>query len=300
MSKGETAMHEMLLHFDERNLAHLLSALALAGIADEVSPCEASRCRWRDDAFWLRVPIDQNGLFKIADAFLRNIKWIAGIGIDTSDKNKRKITASPHHGLFSTDARHFGNPLISYHDQGTTSSLFKTFSGQKGPDDILDKQVKALVAPVTDKPDEWLFQRAKGVASWKFDARVGGHAYSQGFSANDEDEIKKIKTNIGNLKLAWEKADRIAKKAEEKAAKTKAESDSANAKAADPNATDKNKEGAKSKKAKATKDAKDAEDKREKADKAKESYEEARDSAGDIVRDSTASDEGATQESDSK
>ena len=186
MSKGETAMHEMLLHFDERNLAHLLSALALAGIADEVSPCEASRCRWRDDAFWLRVPIDQNGLFKIADAFLRNIKWIAGIGIDTSDKNKRKITASPHHGLFSTDARHFGNPLISYHDQGTTSSLFKTFSGQKGPDDILDKQVKALVAPVTDKPDEWLFQRAKGVASWKFDSRVGGHAYSQGFCANDD------------------------------------------------------------------------------------------------------------------
>jgi hypothetical protein len=186
MNKGETPMQEMFFRFDDRNLAHLLSALALAGIADEASPCEASRCWWTDDAFWLRVPIDQNELFNKANAFLRNIKWTAGIGIDTSDKNKRKITASPHHGLFSADARHSGNPLISYHDQGTTSSLFKTFSGQKGPDDILDKQIKALVAPVAGKPDEWLFQRAKGVASWKFDAHVGGHAYSQGFSANDD------------------------------------------------------------------------------------------------------------------
>ena len=186
MNKGEATMHEMLLHFDERNLAHLLSALALAGIVDEVSPCEASRCWWREDVFWLRVPIDLNDLFNKADEFLRSIKWTAGIGINTNDKNKRKITASPHHGLFSANDRHFGNPLISYHDQGTTSSLFKTFAGQKGPEDILDKQIQALAAPVADKPDEWLSQRAKGVASWKFDVRVGGHAYSQGFSANDD------------------------------------------------------------------------------------------------------------------
>ena len=117
---------------------------------------------------------------------------------------------------------------------------------------------------------------------------------------SDEDEINKIKTNVGNLKLAWEKADQVAKKAEEKAAKTKGDSDSANAKATEPNATDKNKESAKSKQAKATKDAKDAEDKRGKADKAKENYEEAKDAAGDIIQDNSVNEEGATQEANSK
>jgi hypothetical protein len=187
MNKNKTTLHEVSLNFDERNLAHLLSALALAVIADEVFPCEMSRCWWTEETFCLRVPIGQNDLFRKTDGFLRNIKWTAGIGIDTSDKNKRKIVASPHHGLFSVNDRYFGNPFISYHDQGVTSSLFKTFSGQKGPDNILNKQIKALAAPIADKPAEWLFQRAKGVASWKFDARVGGHAYNQGFSANDDD-----------------------------------------------------------------------------------------------------------------
>lgn len=186
MNTGEITMHEMLLHFDDRNLAHVLSALALAGIADEASPSEASRCWWTGDVFWLRVPLEKHELFNEADKFLRLIKWTAAIGVDPNDKSKRKITASPHHGFFSAANRHFGNPLISYHDQGATSSLFKTFAGQKGPDDILDKQIKALKAPIIDKSDEWLFQQANGVASWKFDACVGGHAYSQGFSANDD------------------------------------------------------------------------------------------------------------------
>lgn len=117
---------------------------------------------------------------------------------------------------------------------------------------------------------------------------------------SEENEIKKIKTNIGNLKLAWEKADQAAKRAEEKAAKSKADSDSANAKAAEPDATDKNKESAKIKQAKATKDAKDAEDRRKKADKAKENYEEAKDAAGDIIQDGNLNEEGAIQEANSE
>ena len=36
------------------------------------------------------------------------------------------------------------------------------------------------------KADEWLFQRGFGVASWKFDPRVAGHAYDQGFGSNED------------------------------------------------------------------------------------------------------------------
>jgi CRISPR-associated protein Csb1 len=111
---------------------------------------------------------------------------------------------------------------------------------------------------------------------------------------SDEDEIKKIRTNVGNLKLAWEKADQVAKKAEEKAARSKADSDGANTKAAEPTATVKTKEDAKKKQSKATKDAKDVEEKRQKADKAKEDYQEARDEARDIIHDVPVNEEVTT------
>lgn len=175
-------MNEISIRFDERNLAHPLSALALCGIADEKFPCGQSRCWWTDGAFHLCIPITHDDLFTEAHNFVSTIKWVPGIGC----AEKGKIKASPHHGFFTADGGHCGNPLIGYHDQGATSSIFKTFSGQKGPDDILEKQNAALTVPVAEKPADWLFKRAKEVASWKFDARVGGHAYSQGFSANDD------------------------------------------------------------------------------------------------------------------
>ena len=181
MNTTKTTMHEISLPLDERNFAHVFSALALAGIADEKTPCEASLCWWTEDAFCLRLPKPQEDLFNDAHQFLKTLKWTEGIGCD----EKRKIKASPHHGFFSADGGHCGNPLVSYHDQGMTSSVFKTFSGQKGPADILEKQKNALVEPANAEPN-WISQRARGVASWKFDARTGGHAYSQGFSANDD------------------------------------------------------------------------------------------------------------------
>lgn len=183
MNHTEANMHEIFLPFDERNLAHVFSALALAGIAHEKTRCDASRCWWTEDGFCLRLPQSQKDLFSDAHQFLKSIQWIEGIGWDNS---KRKIMASPHHGFFSADGGNCGNPLVSYHDQGMTSSVFKTFAGQKGPADILEKQKDALKKQNDAKPDDWIAQRAKGVASWKFDARTGGHAYSQGFSANDD------------------------------------------------------------------------------------------------------------------
>lgn len=181
MNVTKTTLHEIVLPLDERNLAHVFSALALAAIADEKTPCVASRCWWTEDAFCLRLPRTQEDLFNDAHRFLKTLKWTEGIGCD----EKRKIKASPHHGFFSAEGGHCGNPLVSYHDAGMTPSVFKTFSGQKGPAEILEKQKKALFEPADARPD-WLSQRARGVASWKFDARTGGHAYSQGFSANDD------------------------------------------------------------------------------------------------------------------
>lgn len=181
MNTTKTTMHEISLQLYERNLAHVFSALALAAIADEKMLCEASRCWWTEDAFCLRLPKAQEELFNGAHQFLKTLKWTEGIGCD----EKRKIKSSPHNGFFSAEGGHCGNPLASYHDQGMTPSVFKTFSGLKGPADILEKQKNALVEPATAKPD-WISQRARGVASWKFDARTGGHAYSLGFSANDD------------------------------------------------------------------------------------------------------------------
>jgi CRISPR-associated protein Csb1 len=113
----------------------------------------------------------------------------------------------------------------------------------------------------------------------------------------EEDEVKKITTNVGNLKLAWEKADQAAKKAEEKATKSKTDSDNANTKAAEPNATEKHKEDARKKQDKAKKDAKDVEEKRQKTEKAKADYLEAKDDAGDIIQDVTVDEEVATADS---
>lgn len=179
---------EIVLPLDERNLAHVLAALALVGIADEATPCVDSRCWWTegplpaDNGFHLRLPLTQAELLEKAHGFAKSIRWVEGIGCD----DKSRITASPHHGLFTAVGGHCGNPLVSYHDQGATSSVFKTFSGHKGPGDILEKQIAALAEPPAHDVNKWLFQRATGVASWKFDARVGGHAYNQGFSANDD------------------------------------------------------------------------------------------------------------------
>jgi hypothetical protein len=181
MMNPEPVMHEITLPLDERNLAHVLTALALTGIADTLDLLRTdSRCCWGDDSFRLRLPMTKAELFAEAYDFAKSIAWLEGIG----SNEKREVKASPHHGLFTAKGGHSGNPLLSYHDQGTSSSVFKTFSGQQSPATPLDRQQKVLESPI--KTSDWLFQRGFGVASWKFDSRVASHAYDLGFGSNED------------------------------------------------------------------------------------------------------------------
>jgi hypothetical protein len=163
----------------------VLTALALAGIANGIEDANpASRCWWGEAGFKLHIPQTKSQLFAEAHDFAESIAWVEGIGCNSKNKNII-IEASPHHGLFTAKGGHCGNPLLSYHDQGITSSVFKTFSGQQSPATPLDRQQKALSAP-TETAD-WLFQRATNVgSSWKFDCRVASHAYDQGFGSNED------------------------------------------------------------------------------------------------------------------
>jgi len=177
----ERHMHEIVLSLDERNLAHVLTALALAGLADAMDPLHPnSRCWWAEDGFKLLLPRAKGELFAEAHDFVKSMAWVEGIGAN----EKCEVKASPHHGLFTAKGGHSGNPLLNYHDQGITSSVFKTFSGQQSPATPLEQQQKSLESPT--EASNWLFQCGHGVTSWKFDCRVANHAYDLGFGSNED------------------------------------------------------------------------------------------------------------------
>jgi hypothetical protein len=173
-------MYAIELLLDERNLAHVLTALALAGIADaDPDATPDDRCWWSDGVFVLETPLNKKRLFKQAYRLVMSLKWVAGIGAA-----KGKVAASAHHGLFVADGFTGCNPLLDYKSQGTESSILKTFSGQQSPATPLKRQQEQLQA--VDALNDWLFQEARGVASWKFDAAIGSHAYDLGFGSNDD------------------------------------------------------------------------------------------------------------------
>lgn len=179
--KPDTDMPTIKLTLDERNLAHILTALALAGIAEahpDATPDD--RCWWNDGVFVLDIPLKDQQLFEQTYKFVMSLKWVAGIGAT----DKGKIAASPHHGLFVADGFAGCNPLLDYKTQGAESSIFKTFSGQQSPATPLKRQQQQL--QTVDAHGDWLFQEGRGVASWKFDAAVGSHAYDLGFGSNDD------------------------------------------------------------------------------------------------------------------
>jgi hypothetical protein len=176
-------MHEFILPLDERNLAHVLTALALTGIADSLdSQHSESCCCWADNGFKLLLPHTKAELFAEAHIFVKSIAWVEGIGCN----EKREIKSSPHHGLFTAKDGYSGNPLLSYHDQGITSSVFKTFSGQQSPATPLQRQQAENALKPPHETSDWLFQHGFGVASWKFDCRVASHAYDLGFGSNED------------------------------------------------------------------------------------------------------------------
>jgi hypothetical protein len=173
--------HEIVLPLDERNLAHVLAALALAGVAAEETGGDGkARCWWCRDGFGLRLALDQSTLFQGADTMLRSLRWVEGLGVD----EKLNVAPKAHHGVLQRSNAVGTNPFLSLATAGTESSLLKTFAGQLGPRKIIAAQLGCLLSPSAKL--DWLRQRAFGVASWGFDSSVGSHAYDLGFSSNDE------------------------------------------------------------------------------------------------------------------
>ncbi|MBI3278435.1 MAG: hypothetical protein HYZ57_01180 [Acidobacteria bacterium] len=166
-------VREFSIPLDERNLAHVLSGVALAALASR-NPGTGrleSECWWSDRGFALRTPLGEACLFQAAHEFVRSLSWIPGMG-------------SAEQGTFVAGTAIGSNPFISLADDGQETSPFKTFSGQVTPQKLLTDQQDLLETP--DTADSWLFQVARGAGSWGLDCRVGSHAYDQGFSSNDE------------------------------------------------------------------------------------------------------------------
>ncbi|HXM45349.1 MAG TPA: hypothetical protein VN924_29200 [Bryobacteraceae bacterium] len=166
-------LKDLLLPLDERNLAHVLSAVALAALASrdpEARPSE-STCWWSQGGFIVRTAITDAALFGAAHRFLQRMRWIPGFG-------------AAEQGTFAADSEIGSNPFISLAEGGQEKSPFKTFSGQQGPGDLLEGQKGSLAGATVGS--SWLVQPERGIASWGFDCRVGSHAYDLGFSSNDE------------------------------------------------------------------------------------------------------------------
>jgi hypothetical protein len=161
---------------DERNLAHVLSGVALIALAAKNSDGGRieSECWWSDNGLVLRTALTEAFLFQTADEFVRRLNWIPGIG-------------SAEQGTFVAGSEIGCNPFILLAETSgkKKTSPFKTFSAQVTPQKLLKDQQERLVSPADT--DFWLCQLARGAGSWGFDCCVGSHAYDLGFSSNDDE-----------------------------------------------------------------------------------------------------------------
>jgi hypothetical protein len=169
----------LVLVLDERNLAHFLSAIALASLAFRMSGEGQSErtCWWAEGKrFAIQsefAPEDfRNNLFKEADGFVTKLKWTRGLG-DGS-----------YNGLLTSGNETGVNPFIALGvDTGERPPL-RAFSGKVIPEEVLPQQITELKSP-SDCSD-WLGQLAHGVSSWGFDWRVNTHASDAGISSDAE------------------------------------------------------------------------------------------------------------------
>lgn len=166
-------LNELRLALDERNLAHVLSAVALAALVTGIAKARPAEtmCWWCRGGFVARTAISKTVLFDAASRFLQDMRWIPGFG-------------TVEQGTFAANGELGSNPFISLAEDGQENSPFKTFSGQQGPGNVLGEQQVALEGLLTT--NSWLIQVSRGISSWGFDCRVGSHAYDLGFSSNDE------------------------------------------------------------------------------------------------------------------
>ena len=167
---------ELILPLEERNLAEVLSAVALASLTSRAGgnlPFE-STCWWDERGFVLRTALSQSVLFDSAYEFLSTISWVVGLG-------------AAEQGTFVAGGEIGTNPFISLPDAGQKKPKrppFRTFSARVVPAKLLPDQQKALRRPSVGQ--SWLLQSDCGIASWGYDCRVGSHAYDQGFSSNED------------------------------------------------------------------------------------------------------------------
>lgn len=173
----------LLLDLDERNLAQFLSALALTAIARRVKvehttdqAVEARRCWWLEKPGQFAIQTEfshdkfRSLLFDKASNFLKAMKWHSGLGGASSGL----VTSGDEIGV---------NPFVALSGEAENSPL-KVFSGNQGPDKILNGQKDALPDNCTNYG--WLQHLAHGECRWGFDCRVRMHASDTGYSPDAE------------------------------------------------------------------------------------------------------------------
>jgi hypothetical protein len=164
---------------DERNLAHYLSALALAAFTQRIEgPApESRRCWWPSSgpgqfAIQTELPRDEfrSMLFAKAHRFLSEMIWHPGLGGASSGL----VTSGDEIGV---------NPFIALSGEAENTPL-KVFAGRVLPSKTLPDQQGKLVLP--NNHQDWLTQFGVGAGSWGFDYRVNQHASDKGSSSDAE------------------------------------------------------------------------------------------------------------------
>lgn len=176
----------LLLDLDERNLAHFLSALALAALAGRVegNDRESRRCWWPEPGhFTIQTehPCDEfrTLLFAKAHAFLKAMEWHPGLG-------------GVEHGVIASGEEMGVNPFVPLNGDGDERPLLRAFSAKVIPQNVLPQQKAELRIP--SECPAWLNQLASGegrqvkdgVSSWGYDYRVNIHASDAGISSDAE------------------------------------------------------------------------------------------------------------------
>lgn len=147
----------LLLDLDERNLAHFLSALALAALAQRVpgSAIESRRCWWwpeKPGQFVLQTELPHEQfrplLFATAHAFHIAMQWHPGLG-------------GVEQGVIQSGEAIGTNPFVPL-GGGLERPLLRAFSAKVVPEKVLPDQIAELKSP-TERP-AWLGQVSVGPA----------------------------------------------------------------------------------------------------------------------------------------
>lgn len=176
----------LMLDLDERNLAHFLSGLALAALAQRVegSAIESRRCCWPErGCFAIETEHSceqfRSQLFTKAHEFLTTLNWHQGFG-------------GVEQGIIASGDELGVNPFVPLGGDSDERPLMRTFSAKVVPSKVLPHQIAELRSPA--ECSQWLSQIAVGherrvrggVSSWGYDCKVNMHASDAGISSDAE------------------------------------------------------------------------------------------------------------------